>query len=180
MNIEQVWGEYQSGLKAFLHSKISNHDDVDDLLQEILIKTHQSLHTLKSRDRIKPWLFRIAKNASIDFYRQQNQRRTLAVEDYWKPDNDSSFHKDLASCLTPFLNTLSSESSELLTKIDLDGESQKAYAEKMGITYSTLKSRVQKSRAELRRLFDDCCHFSLNQRGEITDCDAKGNDCDSC
>jgi len=52
LSLEQVWGLYQQGLKKFLHSKVSNPDDVDDLQQEILIKTHQNLHTLKQRSRV--------------------------------------------------------------------------------------------------------------------------------
>ena len=35
LNLEQVWAEYQQTLKAFIHSKVRNTDDVEDLLQEI-------------------------------------------------------------------------------------------------------------------------------------------------
>ena len=180
MNIEHIWDRYRSSLKAFLYGRLSNHDDVVDLLQEILIKTHLGLHTIKSEDRIRPWLFQIAKNATIDFYRQRERRHALSPDDYWGMDDDPDLHKELASCLTPFLSALSPESSTLLTRFDLEGESQKAYAAKMGIPYSTLKSRVQKSRAELRALFEECCHFSLNRQGEIIDCDAKEGGCDRC
>ena len=47
MNIEQVWASYKASLKAFLHSCVANPDDVDDLLQEILIKVHQHLPELR-------------------------------------------------------------------------------------------------------------------------------------
>lgn len=43
LNLEQVWAEYQQALKSFLHSKVNNTADVDDLLQESLIKTYQNL-----------------------------------------------------------------------------------------------------------------------------------------
>ena len=48
LSLEQVWAKYQQALKAFLHSKVSQPDDVDDLLQEILLKTYQNLETVKS------------------------------------------------------------------------------------------------------------------------------------
>ena len=51
--IEDVWFEYRSGIKAFLHTRVSAAEEVDDLLQEILIKTHKSLPVLKS-EKNKP------------------------------------------------------------------------------------------------------------------------------
>ena len=41
LKLEDVWTQYQQAVKSFLHSKVSNPDDVDDLQQEILIKTYQ-------------------------------------------------------------------------------------------------------------------------------------------
>jgi len=56
MEIEKIWSEYRTGLKSFLHSKISDADEVDDLLQEILIKLFNNIDTVKSEDHLKPWL----------------------------------------------------------------------------------------------------------------------------
>lgn len=44
MNAEAIWQEYQMSLKAFLHKNVANPDDVDDLLQDILLKSYQNLH----------------------------------------------------------------------------------------------------------------------------------------
>ncbi len=49
MNIEFVWKEYQAAIRAFLHSRVSDADDVDDLLQDILIKPTKTCMRLKSR-----------------------------------------------------------------------------------------------------------------------------------
>ena len=35
MKVEEVWSGYSASLKAFLHSRVSDPDEVDDLLQEI-------------------------------------------------------------------------------------------------------------------------------------------------
>jgi len=68
MNIEKIWLEYKTALQRFLHSKVSNEADVDDLLQEILIKTYSNLSTVKDQTSIKAWLFQIANHTIIDFY----------------------------------------------------------------------------------------------------------------
>lgn len=43
LSLDEVWRQYQHSLKAFLHSKVANEADVEDLQQEILLKTYQSL-----------------------------------------------------------------------------------------------------------------------------------------
>lgn len=48
LKVEDIWAEYQSSLKAFLYKNVSNHADVDDLLQEILLITYQNLKRVKT------------------------------------------------------------------------------------------------------------------------------------
>ena len=180
IQIEHIWAEYQSALKGFLHAKISNADDVDDLLQEILLKTHSNLHTLRSTASIKPWLFQVANHAIIDFYRKKSKPTDLRAEDLWYEDNEVDLQRQLAKCMVPLINSLPRDNAELLTNIDIDGLSQKEHAKNMGISYSTLKSRVQKSRSQLRDLFEDCCHLSFDRHGNVLDCDSKSGRCDTC
>ncbi|MEH6577820.1 MAG: RNA polymerase sigma factor SigZ [Amphritea sp.] len=185
MNIEDVWAEYRASLKAFLHSKVSDPDEVDDLLQDILIKTYGNLHTLKSASSVKSWLFQIANNVIIDFYRKRAKSRELSTGDIsadnlWYGETNPDIRQALSRCVEPFIDALPYETGELLTAIDLHGQSQKDYAGELGISYSTLKSRVQKGRSLLRDLFDECCHFSLDQHGNLIDYDTKTKNCKKC
>ena len=64
-----------------------------------------------------------------------------------------------------FIDALPEESARLLKAIDIEGESQREYAERVGIKYSTLKSQVKKGRGELRNAFEKCCKLSLDSSG---------------
>lgn len=180
INIEHVWDEYQSAIKAFLRSRVSSSDDVDDLLQDILIKTYKNLHTIKSESSIKSWLFQTANHAIIDFYRKKAKSSGVNAEDLWYDKNDTDIKHELSKCIEPFINSLPRDNAELLTSVDIQGNTQKDYAESHGISYSTVKSRVQKSRSQLRELFEDCCHLRLDHRGNVIDCDSKSSNCDKC
>lgn len=57
MEVKQLWQEYSNQLQNFLLSRVNNPSDVDDLLQEILIKTYQNLDTVKEADKFSAWLF---------------------------------------------------------------------------------------------------------------------------
>ena len=180
MDIEALWSEYQSNIRSFLHSRVSNPDEVDDLLQEVLIKIYKNLHTIKSEKSIKSWLFQIANNTVIDFYRKDNKRSDIDTNELWHDDSNMEVRQELLRCLEPFINTLPEELAGLLKVIEIEGQSQKEYAEIHGLSYSTLKSRVQKARTELRRVFEKCCHFSLDQQGNILDYTEKSNHCKDC
>ncbi|WP_246058408.1 sigma factor-like helix-turn-helix DNA-binding protein [Litorilituus lipolyticus] len=80
----------------------------------------------------------------------------------------------------PFISALPEEHADLLTAIDVHGESQKDYANKQGVSYSTLKSRVQKSRELLKGIYEDCCHFSVDKQGNVIDYQPKNGKCDGC
>lgn len=184
MKLETVWNEYRAALKAFLHVRISDSDDVDDLLQEILIRTHNSIDTLKSEQSLKSWLFSIANNVIIDFYRSRARRhgreQQLDADQLWYGDKpEPEYRIELLNCLAPFIHALPEASSELLTAVDLQGKSQKEMAEEQGISYSTLKSRVQKGRQKLRGLFEQCCHFEMDKQGNLIGCEQKQG-CKSC
>lgn len=185
MKLEELWAEYRSALKAFLHSKINNAADVDDVLQDILVKTHKNLASIRDPKSIKSWLFQTANHTIIDFYRRNGKGKEVKAEDLWFNDDEINIKAELSHCIEPFINALPDESSELLTAIDLNGEAQKAYAEAHGISYSTLKSRVQKARTQLRGQFEDCCKMQLDAQGNLMEYEQKSTnnrnkDCGIC
>ncbi|MFM2606471.1 RNA polymerase sigma factor SigZ [Vibrio chagasii] len=185
-DLEQVWAEYQQTLKAFLHSKISNSADVDDLLQEILIKTFQNLHKVQDASSVKSWLFQLANNTIIDFYRKharQQRDSKIDADDLWFADLDHNeeFKQKLSLCIEPFIQALPEQSASLLLAVDIKGQSQKALAEEQNVSYSTIKSRVQKSRGDLKNLFEQCCNLSLDKQGNVIDCELKPESgCGNC
>ena len=180
MNLENIWQEYGTSLRSFLHSRVSNDADVEDLLQEVLIKTHQNLDTVSSPNKIKPWLFQLTNKTIIDFYRKKGRSKDISAADLWYADDDVVVEQALAQCVEPFIRALPKKSADLLHAIDIEGQSQKDYAEKAGISYSTVKSQVQRSRAKLRTMFDDCCSLTLDKHGNVVEFQAKSGGCDSC
>ena len=180
MNLENIWQDYSASLKGFLYSRVSNDADIEDLLQEVLIKTHQNLDTVASSEKIKPWLFQLTNNTINDYYRKKGRARDVSASDLWYAEDDVVVEQALAQCVEPFIRALPKKSADLLLAIDIEGQSQKEYAEKAGISYSTLKSRVQRARAKLRTLFDECCSLTLDKHGNVVEFQTKTGGCESC
>ena len=180
MTLEEVWNEYRGQLKAFLHSRVSNPADVDDLLQEISIKVFAGLKSLKDETKLQSWLYQTAHNTIVDHYRREGRNKDLAPEDLWYVADEKTVRRDLEGCIQPFIGALPEDTAQLLTAIDLNGQPQKDYAAQHGLAYSTLKSRVQTARSSLRGLFEDCCRMSVDANGNIADYSPKGGSCKKC
>lgn len=169
MDLEAIWRDYRASLTNFLRTKISDPLDVEDVLQDILIKTHANLGSVKTESSVKSWLFQVARNATIDFYRRERKPLPNA-EDLWYNEDEPDILNGLTDCLKPFIDRLPEQEAHILTAIELKGVSQKDYAEQSGVPYSTLKSRLKKSRTLLRHLYEECCTFSLDAQGNVMDC----------
>lgn len=182
MSTEEVWMDYRASLRAFLRSKVTNDADVEDLLQDILLKTHANLHTVRDHRSVKSWLMQIANRAIIDLYRSnRGLTEKLRDEGIWWDQHDVESAQDLAQCMRCFIRALPEDDVALLDAIDIQGRSQKEYAQSQGIAYSTMKSRVQRARRALRDVVLRCCQLSIDRRGKVIDFESRsGRSCTIC
>ena len=186
MEFKQLWKEYNNQLRHFLLSRVNNPSDVDDLLQEILIKTYQNLNTVKEADKFSAWLFQIARNTLIDYYRKSrvdNSRQEIAGKTMLMNEQSEQYEQirqELTKCIRPFINRLPPKYRDAIEAVDLQGVSQKALAAKLQLSHSAVKSRVQRARHMLRELFQECCRYQIDVRGNLLDFESRSGGCSSC
>ncbi|MCT4559427.1 MAG: RNA polymerase sigma factor SigZ [Pelagimonas sp.] len=178
-NVTDIWRAYETRLRRFLAKRVSNPADAEDLLQDIMLRVTRGLCDLGDQDSLQAWLFRIARNAITDFYRQ-NARPDPHPDDLWHHADDPATRHELERCVAPFIDGLPKPQATLLRAIDLEGRSQKDQAQALGIPYSTLKTRVQTARSALRHSFETCCAFERDRRGGLMSFDAKSKACKKC
>lgn len=75
----------------------------------------------------------------------------------------------LTGCLPRVLSELSDEDREAITLCDLEGLPQADYAQRIGLSLSAAKSRVQRARVRLRAQMSTACQVSLNDAGFVSD-----------
>jgi len=152
-------------------------EDVNDILQEVFFKIHKHRHNLPHSNRLSSWVFTISRNTLIDYYRKNRVYGELI--DFAQEDNQSelvSNDRSFSECFLPFINFLPQEDRELLEKVDIQGQKQKDLAKELNMSYSGLKSRVQRARNKMKDLFQACCEIKLDSAGYPVGCVPK---CDS-
>lgn len=75
--------------------------------------------------------------------------------------------------LDELIDELLEKYREPLRWSELDGLSGREIAERLGISVSGAKSRIQRGRAMLKGVLERCCDFHFDRRGNLTDCDPK-------
>ena len=179
LDISQIWTEYGSRLRGFLSSRLANDADVEDVLQEILLKTHRRAHTVLDPEKLGAWLFQVARNALVDHLRKRTDEASPDADDVevLLPEGAEKIRGELARCIRPFLADLPEAYREAVEAVDLEGRSQKALAEELGLSHSAIKSRVQRGRRLLAERFQQCCRFEVDARGNVLDYESRGEGC---
>ena len=72
--VTAVWQQLHDSLRGFVAKRVANEAEVDDVLQEILLRMHRRIDTLKDPRRVIPWVYQIARHAIIDHYRAPERR----------------------------------------------------------------------------------------------------------
>jgi RNA polymerase sigma-70 factor (ECF subfamily) len=91
-------------------------------------------------------------------------------------DGDPTLEADLSECVALFVSRLPSPYREAVTLTELEGLTQKDGAEMLGLSLSGMKSRVQRGREQIRRMFEECCEISVDARGHVLDCTPRSLD----
>ena len=69
---EMLVSRYQKPLFNFLCHFLRNSEIASDILQDVFVKLYTSLPTLRTDQPLKPWLFRVACNRSLDELRRKH------------------------------------------------------------------------------------------------------------
>jgi RNA polymerase sigma-70 factor (ECF subfamily) len=182
---EQLWESFSRPLHQFIQRRVRDPHSAEDILQDVFLKIHTHIDTLCTQDRLTSWIYQITRNAIADYYRAQRPTSELSetlpvVEEVV----DDDVVRELSPCVSGMVAALPEAYREALRLTEYQGLSQKALSERLGISFSGAKSRVQRARAKIKEQLLNCCHFQFDYAGRIIDyqsrcaCCASGS-CDS-
>ena len=176
LDFEAVYDRFGAELQAFLRRRVRDAATADDLLQSIWLKVHERLPELRDAERVAPWLFQVARNALVDHQRRIRPTEALPAE--VAPVTEAAADgPDLGPAVLRFLDVLPPEDREALRLTEFEGLTQRELAERLGLSLSGAKSRVQRARARLREQLEHCCRFEFDRRGNIIEAHPYGTEC---
>ncbi len=187
---ERRWRELRARLGGFVGRRVRNQADAEDIVQEVFVRMQRSIDTLSSADRLDAWAFRIARNAIADHYRGPDRREVLSddaaevvdsldAEINVEASNDA--RAEIAHCIAPMINQLPDGYRDAIELTELEGLAQVTAAERLGLSISGTKSRVQRGRARVREMLLRCCEIETDRRGRVVAFETRGKEgCMAC
>ncbi|MFO8101713.1 MAG: sigma-70 family RNA polymerase sigma factor [Dehalococcoidia bacterium] len=152
---------YQQQVYNIALRMLGSPQDAEDITQEIFVQAWKSLHGFRGKN-FRAWLFRISSNACKDFLRSKKSRKADSLDAIFPEYNplpssaespeDHALKKEVAELIASQLLYLSEEQRLVVTLADLQGLSYEEIAEITSTSLGTVKSRLNRGRANLRDL----------------------------
>ncbi len=167
---EAVWHALHDRLLRFIRARVEDDAGAEDILQEVFLKIHARIGSLRDEDRLEGWVWQITRNAIADYYR--GRRQTVALPEMLPaPEAGEADVEEAARWLLPAvratIDALPGPYREALLATEFDGLIQQELAIRAGISLSGAKSRVQRAREKLKVLLLACCHLEFDRRGAL-------------
>ena len=153
-DIETIYTQYYSKVMGYIHARIRNRMDAEDLCADVFEKVQRKLPDFDpSKASVSTWIFTITRNTVIDHYRRSRPSEELDenLSDNIELDegllNSETLH-ELASAL----RSLPEEMRDIIVLRYYDGKPLTEIAEMMGLSYGAVKLRHQSALVKLRKV----------------------------
>src|SRR5258708_36701900 len=77
MTTELVWEAFHTPLQQFIRRRVFDEATAEDILQDVFLKIHQHMETLRDVRKLESWIYQITRNAIVDSYRSTRPTTTL-------------------------------------------------------------------------------------------------------
>ncbi len=157
----QLMARHAEAVRRFLSDLLRNADTADEALQETFTRAQSNLARFQDRDRLRPWLFGIARNVAFETLRSRRHWRDEA----WSENDDENvpdavisapnpeallLDKELRTHFETALSTLGLERrAALMMRLD-HGLSYEDIAQSFGWSLPTVKNEIHRARLKLR------------------------------
>jgi RNA polymerase sigma-70 factor, ECF subfamily len=179
LDFPHVYGEFHGKIHRYLE-RLVGPTDADDVTQETFAKVGQALPQFREDSSLSTWIYRIATNAAYDRLRSRSPHAPRhvpidlhpAVEDKGPSADQRLARREMNACIDDYVARLPASYRSVVVLSEHEGLTNKEIADTLGVTLDTVKIRLHRARARLRKDLGDGCDFYRDDRNEFA-CDPK-------
>lgn len=167
---------YRDRLHNFLYRYTHNHQDCEDLVQETFLRVHKSKHSYERIAKFSTWMYTIALNLAKSLYKKKQRMYKVSIhKDESDPDDqellledhtilhDEALHQKMSiEKLEKALKELPEDFREVIVLRDLQQLAYDEISEITGIPMGTVKSRINRGRAQIQAMIKDYVQLGTN------------------
>ncbi len=155
---------------------IQNHEEAEDVVQEVFIEVLRSIEGFEGKSSLKTWLYRLTISKSLDHLRARKRQKRGGLFTFISFQNDQSWmhqpdfnhpgvqleNKQRAAVLFKAINQLAENQKIAFTLSKLEQRSQSEIAEIMGCSVGAVESLLQRAKQRLQKLLRE--YYVQDQR----------------
>lgn len=176
MHLTQIYDQHYRRVRKFILHTVRNEWVADDLVQETFIRISNNLDNVRDAAKLQAWIFRIAHNICLDYFRQQGKTADVALEEISgepatakAPTSQKELEQgQMRKCVFGLVNFLPESLRSVIILSDISEFSQKEIAEILGISVENVKIRLHRGRKKLKALLQEHCVFEVDERNVLT------------
>ena len=159
---EKLISLYEKKIYNYCYRMTNNHEDAEDLAQEVFIKVYRNLNKFKGNSKFSTWIYRIAYNTCVDKYRKKRKAKIFSL-DYFNDEGvgnmqpvsdnplpeDEVIQKERYERIQACIASLKPKYKTVIILRDIQNYSYEEIAEILQLPLGTVKSHINRARAAL-------------------------------
>jgi len=162
--------KYSPRLYGLIYNMTSNHEDTNDMLQDVFAKAYRAIKGFRGKSSFYTWIHTIAVNMTLNFLKKRGRRYNLSLDDVDASiQNDKEFieltsttspvrEADLAELqrrLNEDMMKLSDEHRAVVTMFHIQGMPHAEISKILGVSEGTVRSRLFYANRQLQNYLDE-------------------------
>ncbi len=167
---DQLVVKYTSRLYGLVYNMTSNHEDTNDLLQDVFAKAYKAIRGFRGKSSFYTWIHSIAVNMTLNFLKKRGRRYHLSLDDVDAGiQNDKEFLEltatsspvreadlsELQRRLNEAMMKLSEEHRAVVTMFHIQGMPHAEISKILSVSEGTVRSRLFYANRQLQNYLDE-------------------------
>ena len=178
MDFSEIYDLHYGPVRTFVSKMVGDRWLADDLTQDTFIKVRKNLNGLKDDSKIMPWIFRIARNRYLDYFRSgaaknKGQELTSRLQKSIEPVVQMKLEqRQMSQCVQEKIYLLPETLRVTLILSDTMEMTHQEIANILDITVSNVKVRIHRARKAFKEILEQECTFEHDERNVMV-CEPK-------
>ena len=162
--------KYSPRLYGLIYNMTSNHEDTNDMLQDVFAKAYRAIKGFRGKSSFYTWIHTIAVNMTLNFLKKRGRRYHLSLDDVDASiQNDKDFIEltsttspvreadlsELQRRLNEAMMKLSDEHRAVVTMFHIQGMPHAEISKILGVSEGTVRSRLFYANRQLQNYLDE-------------------------
>ncbi len=167
---DELVEKYTPKLYGLVYHMTSNHEDTNDILQDVFAKAYRALKRFKGKSAFYTWIYSIATNMTLNFLKKRNRRRGMSLDNVdLAIANDKDFIEatsksdpvreanisELQERLNMAMQELSKNHRAVVTMFDIQGMPHAEISKVLGVSEGTIRSRLFYAHRQLQTYLEE-------------------------